>query len=288
MKLALGTVQFGLHYGIANKSGQVSLPMAGEIISLARKYRIDVIDTATAYGDSEATLGRIGVRDFRVVTKLPPLPGRLDDVSGWAWRQLTDSLDRLGVESVYGLLLHRASDLLGPEGRRLFRVLEDLRASAKVSKIGVSIYSPSELDRVLQMGSIDLVQAPFSLIDRRLLTSGWLRRLKDRQVEVHVRSTFLQGLLLTPVDHVPAKFSPWSPIWQAWANWQAHTSCSALAACLAFPHSFDEVDRVVVGVDSPDHLTQILGALDAVEPRDWPDIACDDERLVHPSRWSEL
>lgn len=288
MKLALGTVQFGLNYGIANQLGQVSLPMAAQTISLAREHHIDVIDTASAYGDSEDTLGRIGVQGFRVVTKLPPLPGALDDVGVWARRQLTASLDRLCVQSIHGLLLHRGSDLLGPQGRQLFRVLEDLRASGQVSKIGVSIYSPAELDNVLQVGRIDLVQAPFNLIDRRLKTSGWLTRLKDVQVEIHVRSAFLQGLLLTPVDHIPAKFSPWSTIWQSWAGWQERTGCSALEACLAYPFSFDEIDRVVVGVDSAEHLMQIFSAIEAVVPRDWPDIACDDERLVHPSRWSEL
>jgi aryl-alcohol dehydrogenase-like predicted oxidoreductase len=288
VKLALGTVQFGLNYGIANQSGQVSMPMAAQILTLACEHQIDVIDTAVAYGASEVTLGRVGVQGFRIVTKLPPLPGMVDDVGVWVRRQLTESLERLRVQSIHGLLLHRASDLLGPRGRQLFRVLEDLRASGQVRKIGVSIYSPAELDHVPQLGNIDLVQAPFNLIDRRLQTSGWLTRLKDGQVEVHVRSAFLQGLLLMPVDRIPTEFARWAKIWRSWANWQDHTGCSALPACLAFPHSFAEVDRVVVGVDSPDHLTQILGALDTVVPQDWPDISCDDELLVHPSRWSEL
>lgn len=288
MKLALGTVQFGMNYGIVNQAGRVPLQEARQIVSLAREHCIDVIDTAAAYGDSEATLGRVGVQDFRVVTKLPPLPEGVDDVDGWVQRQLADSLERLGEESLYGLLLHRSSDLLRSEGRALFKALENLRASGKVSKIGVSIYSPSELDYVLQMGDIDLIQAPFNLVDRRLLTSGWLWKLKDRQIEVHVRSVFLQGLLLMPSGSVPAKFSPWLPIWQAWTGWQARTGCSPLAACLAFPISFNEVDRVVVGVDSLEHLAQIFCALAAAVPHDWPDISCDDERLVHPSRWSEL
>ena len=288
MKLALGTVQFGLNYGIANRSGQVSLPMVSQIIALARDRQIDVIDTAAAYGESEVTLGHVGIEGFRIVTKLPPLPGTQGDVGVWARRQLAESLKRLRVQSLHGLLLHRASDLLGPRGRQLFRVLEDWRANGQVNKIGVSIYSPSELDHVMRLGKIDLVQAPFNLIDRRLQTSGWLTRLKDAQVEIHVRSAFLQGLLLKPVGCIPSQFSPWSATWHSWAAWQEHTGCSALAACLAFPHSFAEVDRVVVGVDSHRHLAQILDALDATVPPDFPEIACDDERLVHPSRWSEL
>lgn len=123
MKLALGTVQFGLDYGITNQTGQVSPLMAAQIMSVAREHHIDVIDTAASYGDSEFMLGRIGVQGFRVVTKLPPLPDMLDDVGIWAKRQLSNSLDRLRVKSIHGLLLHRGSDLLGPQGRDLFRAL---------------------------------------------------------------------------------------------------------------------------------------------------------------------
>ncbi len=288
MKLSLGTVQFGLPYGIANRSGQVSRAKAAEIISLARSYGVGDIDTAIAYGDSEAALGQIGVRDFRVVTKLPPLPTQVGDVEAWARDQLSGSLGRLGVESVHGLLLHRSSDLLGSDGGVLLRVLEGFKANGQVRKIGVSIYSPDELGDVFARGALDLVQAPLSLVDRRLLSSGWLKRLKDRQVEVHTRSAFLQGLLLTPIDGMPAKFAPWSKIWQAWDQWQTSTGCSALKACLAFPKAFDEVDRVVVGVDSPEHLIQIHDALRTSFGGEWPQIESDDDRLVNPSRWADL
>lgn len=288
MKLSLGTVQFGLPYGIANRSGQVSRAKAAEIISLARSYGVGDIDTAIAYGDSEAALGQIGVRDFRVVTKLPPLPTQVGDVEAWARDQLSGSLRRLGVESVHGLLLHRSSDLLGADGGALFRALEGFKANGQVRKIGVSIYSPDELGDVFARGALDLVQAPLSLVDRRLLSSGWLKRLKDQQVEVHTRSAFLQGLLLTPIDGMPAKFSPWSKIWQAWSQWQTSAGCSALTACLAFPKSFDEVDRVVVGVDSPEHLIQIHDALRTSFGGEWPQIESDDDRLVNPSRWADL
>lgn len=288
MKLSLGTVQFGLPYGIANQSGQVSRAKAAEIISLARSYGVGDIDTAIAYGDSEAALGQIGVQDFRVVTKLPPLPAQVGDVEAWARDQLSGSLRRLGVESVHGLLLHRASDLLGADGGALFRALEGFKANGQVRKIGVSIYSPDELGDVFARGALDLVQAPLSLVDRRLLSSGWLKRLKDQQVEVHTRSAFLQGLLLTPTDGLPAKFSRWSKIWQAWDQWQISTGCSALKACLAFPKSFDEVDRVVVGVDSPEHLIQIHDALRTSFGGEWPHIESDDDWLVNPSRWADL
>ena len=288
MKLALGTVQFGLDYGIANQSGQVSRAQASEVIALARLHAIEDLDTAIAYGDAEARLGQIGVRGFRVVTKLPSLPAEAADADLWAKAQLAASLQRLGLGSVYGLVLHRSADLLGPQGPALIQALKDMQAEGLVQKLGISIYAPSELDAVMTLARWGLVQAPFNLVDRRLQTSGWLQRLKDHGVELHTRSAFLQGLLLTKPEALPPKFLPWLALWQRWQAWQSATACSALGACLAFAHSFPEVDRVVVGVDGPAHLQGILAALREPVPPYWPDIASNDDRLVNPSQWTEL
>ena len=288
MKLALGTVQFGLDYGISNHSGQVSLAQAIEVMTLARLHGIEDLDTAIAYGDAEARLGQIGLQGFRVVTKLPPLPTGLADAGAWAKAQLAASLNRLGCACVYGLLLHRSADLIGPQGPALLQALEDMQGEGLVQKLGISIYAPCELDAVMPLMRWGLVQAPFSLVDRRLQTSGWLQRLKDLGVEVHTRSAFLQGLLLMRAEAMPPKFLPWLALWQQWQAWQTATASSALGACLAFTQSFPEVDRVVTGVDGPAHLQGILAALREPLPPYWPNIACDDDQLVNPSRWSEL
>ena len=292
MKLALGTVQFGLQYGIANQSGRVSKAQASEVLALARLQGIADLDTAIAYGDAEARLGQMGIQGFRVVTKLPPLPAAfpagMANAGVWAKAQLKASLQRLGVGSVYGLMLHRPADLIGPQGQVLLAALEDLQAQGLVQKLGISIYAPSELDAVMQLARWGLVQAPFNLVDRRLQASGWLHRLKDMNVEVHTRSAFLQGLLLTTADALPPKFLPWLELWQRWQAWQTASACSALGACLAFVHSFPEVDRVVVGVDGPAHLRGILAALQEPVPPYWPEIASDDDQLINPPRWTEL
>jgi aryl-alcohol dehydrogenase-like predicted oxidoreductase len=288
VKLALGTVQFGLNYGIANESGQVSLAQAKEVLALAHLHGIADLDTAIAYGDAEARLGQIGVSGFRIVTKLPPMPADVADAGIWAKAELAGSLRRLGCSSVFGLLLHRSADLNGPQGQALLQALEEMQSKGLVEKLGVSIYAPSELDAVIPLARWGLVQAPFNLVDRRLQTSGWLQRLKDLDVEVHTRSAFLQGLLLSKADRLPPKFLRWLALWHRWQEWQTETSCSALGACLAFNQSFTEVDRVVIGVDSHAQLQGILAALREPLPPYWPEIACDDDQLVNPYRWSEL
>jgi len=288
MKLALGTAQFGLPYGVANQSGQVSRGAAASMLELARARGIDTLDTAIAYGDSEACLGEIGVRQFRLITKLPAVPAGTADVKSWVCRQLEGSLERLGVDSLYGLLLHRPAQLLEPGGNLLFDALRDLQESGRVQKIGVSIYAPNELDALLPNYRLDLVQAPFNLVDRRLASSGWLFRLKREGIEVHARSAFLQGLLLMPPGGIPQKFSQWSGIWTRWCNWLEQHPVPALRACLAYPLQFPEIDRIVVGADSREHLSQIIEAYMAGPVDRLPDLTCNDEDLINPAHWPQL
>ena len=288
MRLALGTVQFGIPYGVANKDGQVTRSTAKAMLQLAAAKGIDTLDTAIAYGESEACLGETGVQGFNLVTKLPAIPAGCADVKDRVRAQIAASFCRLGVNSVYGLLLHRSEQLLGEDGKALFRALQDLKEAGKVQKVGVSIYAPSELAALTPQYRFDLVQAPFNLVDQRLHTSGWLQRLKHEGVEIHTRSAFLQGLLLMPRADIPPKFAHWTYLWSSWHNWLAHHSISAVQACLAYPLSFPEIDRVVVGADSVGQLEQIISAALSGVSDDLPDLRCEDENLINPARWSKI
>jgi len=141
VKLALGTAQFGFPYGIANASGQVCLDEAAAILDQAWKAGFRVLDTAIAYGDSEACLGEVGIRGFNIITKLPAVPENCDDIAGWVHGQIAASLGRLRVASMHGVLLHRPDQLLSRDGKVLFRALQSLKDNGQAQKIGVSIYS---------------------------------------------------------------------------------------------------------------------------------------------------
>lgn len=287
-RLALGTVQFGMAYGVANQHGQVSRPEALRIVKRAAAAGVDTIDTAIGYGDSESYLGEIGVADFKVITKLPAMPADIQDVASWVNGQINASFARLGVSRIYGLLLHRPMDLLGAHGRTLFDVLRTLKEASLVQKVGVSVYSPAELQALTPNFRFDLVQAPLNLVDRRLHTSGWLQRLNAEAIEVHTRSAFLQGLLLMPRHLVPAKFARWDVLWDRWQQWLRQHGEAPVRACLAFPLSFPEVDRVLVGTDSAEHVTQILASAARQPVTSMPDLSCEDEDLINPANWTEL
>jgi len=285
MKLALGTAQFGLSYGVANNAGKVSQSEVAKILTRAREYGVDTLDTAIAYGDSETSLGETGVDGFKVITKLP---ADIDsNVDIWIDQHLNSSLRRLGVDSVYGLLLHRSQQLLGPDGQALAKALSKLKADGLVSKIGISIYAPEELDAVTRICAIDLVQAPFNVFDQRLMTSGWLQRLYDSGIEVHVRSAFLQGLLLMPRHHIPEKFLPWSALFDRWHLWLADEQLTAVEACLAFVNH-PMINRVVVGVDSIKQFNEILRATKGTLMVEFSVFSCNDKNLINPSNWNFL
>lgn len=287
-RLALGTAQFGLDYGIANQQGQVPDDAARAIVDHASAHGIDTLDTAIAYGDSEKRLGEIGVRNWRVVSKLPAADEGCADLLRWVQDSVDTSLERLNVTRLYGLLLHRPHQLLEPGGDRLFAALQQLKCRGVVEKVGVSIYDPAELDLICERYPLDMVQAPFNIMDSRLIESGWLSRLSEQGTELHVRSAFLQGLLLMEAGTRPEKFGRWEKKWRCWDEWLRESELTPLQACIGYVLGFPQIDRVVIGVDSLAQLTEILHSLGA-PPSGIPSelFACDPV-LVNPSRWSEL
>ncbi len=284
-RLAIGTAQFGLSYGIANQSGQVNRSEARGMLQYASENGIDTIDTAIAYGESEQCLGEIGTQSFKLVTKLPALDVNCSNVGDWVQSQVEESLKRLNTQTLYGLLLHKPKQLISSQGTLLFKALHDLKESGVVYKIGISVYSPEELDLLIPKYKFDLVQAPFNLVDRRLRKTNWLDRLKQDGIEIHTRSVFLQGILLMSADSIPPKFEPWKHLWSSWHEWLETHDESALQACLSFPLSTPEIDKIVVGADNLRQLSQIITATGGAPIGDLPNLECDDEHLINPATW---
>jgi aryl-alcohol dehydrogenase-like predicted oxidoreductase len=288
MKIALGTVQFGLAYGVANTTGRVGADTAAEIMQQARLAGIDSLDTAIAYGDSEKVLGNLGVSSWRVVSKLPAMPENCGNVYAWVQEQLNGSLQRLGISALYGLLLHRPAQLFEPQGHELYQALKQIKVDGLVEKIGISIYGPDELAQLFDIYDFDIVQAPLNILDRRLIESGWSDQLHQAGVEVHTRSAFLQGLLLMPANQRPTAFQRWANVWAVWDEWLSNTGLSPLQACLRYVNAIHSVDSVVVGVDTAYQLQQIIVAADGKLPNLPIFPSLQDSRLINPSSWSQL
>lgn len=286
MEIAIGTAQFGLPYGIANNNEQVSNSMVEDILAAAIGNNISTLDTAAAYGSSEEVLGAIGVGKFDVVSKLAPRNCENSALDGWVKSSVETSIKRLKLDSIYGYLLHRPMELLGKNGEVIYDTLVDLKSQGMLKKIGVSVYDPEELELLSQYYSFDLIQFPLSVFDRRMLDSGWLTRLKAQGVELHVRSAFLQGLLLMSPKERPPYFDQWEALFSTFDSWLEDSSLTPLQACVGFLNGISEVDKLVVGVNSVEHFMEVITAASDKTIEVPAAIQSFDMALINPGSWN--
>jgi len=289
MKLGLGTVQFGVPYGVSNTHGQPDAAEVKRILLMAENAGVSVLDTATSYGEAEATLGQsLGPHhNFAIVTKTPVLGGgrTVGESIDILRSTFETSLRRMKQDSVYGLLLHQSADLFTPEGQRIADAMLELVENGLVQKIGVSVYTAEEIDGVLNVFTPDLVQLPLSIFDQRLLCSGHLAMLKSRGMEIHVRSVFLQGLML--MESAPAYFQPIRGHMERYAEFLRQTGMSRIEAALSFVSAVPEVDVAIVGVACSKELAEVLSAHERAKGRreNFAAFAIEDESMVNPALW---
>jgi aryl-alcohol dehydrogenase-like predicted oxidoreductase len=288
-KISIGTAQFGLNYGINNSAGRLAIEEAEKIISKAQKNGVTSLDTAAAYGDAEIILGKINTVQFDITTKLSNMPLNITNIEYWVLTELEQSLKKLNRDSISGILLHNPESLLKPAGNKIIEALQIAKDQKLINGFGVSIYNPDELDKILDLFELDIVQAPFNIIDRRLETSGWMEKLYDQNIKIQVRSIFLQGLLLIERKNVDARFKKWEPLFQQWEAWLGQNDLTAYEACIYFISKFNKIDRIIVGVDSLKQFNQLIdiGTQDCPEFT-IPNISSADLDLINPTRWSTL
>lgn len=289
MKIGLGTVQFGIDYGISNQNGKTSLDEIEKILDVAMHNGISVIDTAAMYGTSEEALGKTlhGNHRFKIVTKTPRFTSSSitsDDV-----QRLEDSffqsLHKMKRASFYGLLIHNADDLLSENGHLLFAKMSELKQKGLVEKIGVSVYTALQIDNILDNFQIDLVQLPINVFDQRLLISGHLSKLKKRGVEIHARSAFLQGLLLmSPETLLPFFDSVREHLENYHRTIQQH-GFSPVRAALGFLINIPDIDFIICGVNNHIQLKEICAEAAPVKSIDFSNFALSEESILNPSNW---
>ncbi len=288
-RLGLGTVQFGMRYGRFNRLGQPSSAEVRAILGWAAARGLSTLDTARGYGNSEELLGRCGgvIRRLRVVSKTRAFDGPNIDAEALTrlHADTRDQLMRLGRSSLDGLLVHRCEDLFKPGGERLYRRLQELKAEGLVAKVGASVYTPGQVRRLTEHYDLDLVQLPLSALNRSLLDAGSLQLLHRRGVEIHARSVFVQGLLLSEPARLPPLFTSLDSALRTFRDAAAEAGMSPAQAALAFVLQVPEIDVALFGVDSLVQLRQVLdGFPDPFRLRLEP-LAVADSNLVDPAEW---
>jgi aryl-alcohol dehydrogenase-like predicted oxidoreductase len=247
-KIGLGTVQFGLAYGIGNLDGQTKAEDVTEILNLAKKYDIKILDSASAYGNAEEVIGNNDLDKFQIVSKF--MPPKDENISV----QLENSLENLGVKQLYGYLVHRPMTLLKDPYQ--WEELLQLKEEKKTKKIGFSLNEPHEFELLYQKGMIpDLVQVPYNYFDNRF--KDILMDLKANGCEIHTRSAFLQGLFFMEPDSLSSYFNEIKDDLRKLQLLKENLSVSLLNFVLN--KSF--IDKVIIGVENSNQLYQNLEGL---------------------------
>jgi len=292
-RLVLGTAQLGMDYGIANTTGQPVYNIARSIVQEAWESGICEFDTAQAYGQSERVLGGVfkdlGIADkVRVITKFAPDVDHSDRTA--LNNAIEISLDNLGVESLYGLMLHR-EDMLDLWGKGLEENLMDIVSSDRVKHIGVSVYSPERAIQALNTEGISMVQLPTNVIDRRFERAGVFQLADDARKTIYIRSIFLQGLVLLNKDQLPKGMQFASKVIEELDILANKLRMSKIELALGYLKTTKPNARIVFGAETQQQVEKNISIwekhfrLDLFQ--ELRHIFCSvDERILNPTLWT--
>jgi aryl-alcohol dehydrogenase-like predicted oxidoreductase len=282
MKLALGTVQFGIDYGINNQTGVPSNNEIRTILDFSKENGICTIDCASSYGDAESKVGNLSDTSFDIITKFSETK-EFEELDN----QLNTSLKLLKRNEIYGYMAHNADNLINYP--KLWTKLISIKEKGIVKKIGYSLYTPSQLESLLRMRMIpDIVQLPYSLLDKKF--DFYLARLKSFGTEIHARSVFLQGLYFIEIESLPLKFELLKP-----ELYNLHKLCelkkvTMVSLALNFVINNIYIDKVVIGVDSVNQLRENISCINKwVNDQEINEIVnsikVKSQELLNPVNW---
>jgi len=259
--LCLGSAQFGLNYGITNKEGKSSLKEIKEIINYAKQSKIKYIDTAKAYGCAEKVLGKSikDYKEFKIISKFPKQINQewtLNSLSNWD-DLLFSSLKDLKIKKLYGYLIHNLEDLRNPNFDLLLNWLLTKKRNGIVDKIGVSIYQSHDLKN-LPLENIDIVQLPISIFDQRLIENGTIQNLIDKDITIHARSIFLQGLLLNREINTKNFSKNFIEHHKKFHSEIEKNNTTPLNEIFKFTKNLKGIDCIIIGVNTLSELKEIV------------------------------
>ena len=261
-RLCLGTVQFGLDYGVNNKVGKPSKAEVFEMLDIAVERGIFYYDTAAAYGNAEELLGeylmsRGGKSKFEIISKLKPnlIDEQSNNHENIVEKEIIKSLKKMNLEVLNGYLLHTPSNFYNS------KIIEDLtrcKEKGLVKNIGVSIYEFNHAIDVVSSAIVDYIQVPYSIFDQRIDNDHFFEIAQRNKVKVFARSAFLQGLLLMDSNNLPQNLKHARAYLNLLDDVLQKYKVSRDEAAIIFSYQNLNIDYLVFGVDNRDQLIRNL------------------------------
>ena len=297
MELCLGTVQFGMDYGISGQK-QPSVEQAVEMLDYAVQNGINTIDTANAYGTAEDVVGAflrkktVPRESLWIISKFRP--NLLDDVKENAYyavmkENLTNTLERLGVDYLDTYLLHSARYVYNDA---IIATLNRFKQEGYTRKVGVSVYEVDEAQKCIERENIDFMQLPYSVFDQRMKAGGVfdLAKKQGNTTQIHSRSAFIQGLILMEENEVPDFLAKARPIVRKISEMCRKYEISRISLAMNYVKQEESISHLVFGVDNIEQLKENIEIFqEDIDrnvireiSREFSDIEAD---IVMPSLW---
>ena len=282
-KIVIGTANFGAKYGFRkNKNLEANL-----ILDFLKKKKLNYLDTSASYYKAESIIGK-KKNNFEIITKNKFIFKKKissKKIKSIIRKKIENSLNRLKKKKIYAFLIQKSEIMLTENGPLIYKTLKEFKNLNKIQKIGVSCYDLKTLMRIVRNYQIDIVQLPFNLLNNELNYSEILNYLKKKNIEIHIRSVFLQGLLLADIDDLPKKFNKFKKILKLLNNFYQKHNITALQACLKYVLRFKKIDKIVIGVDNISQLKNILNVNLNFKYKKIPEIKLNNKNLTNPLKW---
>lgn len=283
-KLCIGTAQFGTKYGISNKSGKIKKKELDKLFFILKKKKIKFLDTSLNYRNCEKILNKLDLEKIEVISKIPKIPKRCPNINKWIENKVTSSLKRINKKSFYAILLHNPNDMLTNKANMIYKSLLNLKKNKKIKKIGISIYDFENSIRILKRFNFDILQCPYNVIDRRLDNIRYMNFFKRKKIEIHVRSVFLQGLLL--MKKRPSKFDKWAKLFEIWDKMNKHNTLQSALNAVNFVLKNENINKIILGFENSNQLKSILQNYQNKKTNYPKNISSKDLNLINPNNWN--
>ena len=283
-KLILGTAQFGLNYGITNTT-QIQLNDIQKVLKYAEKEGITSIDTSSNYGNSERVIGENNTGNYSISTKFLCPKSLRDFNEKEFFDKVNLSLELTKVKIFDTLFVHNADEFINDKKNLFYSNLLKLKNNKKIKKIGASVYDPNEVFKLLDIYDLDVIQIPLNLFDQRFIEKEVFNFIENKKIEVHIRSVFLQGILLSDTSTLPKYFSAWKENFKNYEYFLKLNKTKSIAACLNFVYDKFSNSKIIIGFNSFDNFVQIISNLKKRELINPTALKTDDLGLIDPRMW---
>ena len=291
-KIGIGSAQFGLNYGV-NSSKKVNTSNIKKIFNyLYKNNKKCYIDTAPVYGNAESLIGKNLKKknQFKIITKTISSNG--NKINKQFIKKLDYnfllSLKRLKQKKIYSILVHDVNDLFKKNSKLLYDYLLTLKKKKLVKKIGVSVYDKKDINKILLKYNFDIIQLPCNIFDQRLIFDGTLDKLKKKNIELHARSIFLQGMLFKKINEIPKNFMSLKKKLNLLHSRVNYSKITTQEAAISFVYNLKKFKTLIVGFDDFEQFKNIIENPIRKLPFKVRDLYCRNKKSIDPRLWKKI